>query len=145
MTMNEHPATTRARRFYDHVLALGDAFGVTVHEAKEVGTGFAMAQKNIVVIAAVTDDVSYAIALHELGHCLHPLGHVHRLEGSLDFRRTGQPSTLRDVSLKLVAERAAWEWARQFALEWNEQMDFIERHALASYVKNARRYGIKEG
>lgn len=144
MTMNEHPAAEHARRLRYHVHELAIAFGIVLREVEIVGFGVAASRLGHVTVGPVTDEVSYAIALHELGHCLHPLGHVHRLEGTLDFRTTGQVSSLRDVRLRLVAERAAWEWARQYATEWTEVMAFVERESLATYIKDARRYGVKE-
>jgi hypothetical protein len=52
--------------------------------------------------------ISYAVALHEIGHCL------------------GRNQLSRKV---MVRERAAWAWARRYALIWTPAM---ERRALKS-------------
>lgn len=157
MTLNEHDDTRRARRFSQHVAQLADAFGVAVNASlpmkhMDQARAATLRPRNgqptrfedlprVIVIAPVTDETTYAAALHELGHMIHPLGRISWLEGSRDLRATGRPSTLRDVRLRLTGERAAWEWAHAFALEWTEVMTFVETSCLAEYLKDARRFG----
>src|SRR5262245_21957283 len=43
-----------------------------------------------VMIAPVTCEATYAVALHELGHCLHPTGRVRESHGSRTTRKTGE-------------------------------------------------------
>jgi hypothetical protein len=109
------------------------------------GAGFVEGRpdKKVIQIAAVIDDSTYAVALHELGHCLHPLGMLHD-QGSISLRVRNVQTTKRDVRLKLMEERAAWEWARHYAIEWTETMTFVERISLESYVTHASRVLGKE-
>jgi len=58
----------------------------------------------------VRSDVSYAVALHEIGHI------KGRYQKSVDM---------------LVREQAAWQWARDNALVWTPQMERRAAEALA--------------
>ena len=91
-----------ARLFADHVDYIAEKNGVTVHAVLENrDQARANSMFGIIVIAPVTDEVSYAIALHELGHCIDPDG------GHED---------------KLTRERAAWRWAEENAIVWTQAM-----------------------
>lgn len=96
-------------------------------------------------IAPVIDESTYAVALHELGHCLAPLGRVHHIAGSRAFVRTGLPATLRDARLLFDAERSAWDWARHYALEWTPLMEHIELLGMQSYHEYVRGCGALAG
>jgi hypothetical protein len=148
-----------SKRLAEHILELGAAFGVHVEiqdmrpEGAGAGVqlgvsmgagGFKLISRPIIVIAPVTDETTYAVALHELGHHLHPLGMVASSQGSPTFRATGQYSSLRDVRLKLDEERSAWEWARHYALDWTESMTMVEQFGLDSYKRAMRRFGVRE-
>jgi len=137
-----------------HIRDLAAAFKIHLQEVPEMPpdlgiSGQLVSQRpfherdSAIIIAPVTDETTYAVALHEIGHCLHPLGRVHHIQGSTRFRRTGQYSTLEDVRLLLLAERSAWEWARQHALEWTPVMDYVEQLSTDSYVKLGRRFGLR--
>lgn len=141
-------------RYAKHVQDLADAFHIALliapelppHAAAAGPVAFVLADEtihvNAVIIAPVIDESTYAVALHELGHHLAPLGRVASLEGSLSMRMHKQPATLRDVRLQLLEERSAWEWAHHYALEWTPLMDYVESLGIASYVNNAKRYGV---
>jgi hypothetical protein len=157
MTANEHDAHRRARLYTDHIIELCTMFGVKIAplEANNLHMERSAAgvlrdapvfddRTRVVFIAEPTDEPTYAAALHELGHVLAPLGMVAAREGSRHYRLTRRPYDLRDVRLELEAERAAWEWAHAHAIEWTEVMTFVEATAMATYLKAARRYGIKE-
>ena len=139
-TMTTMTNNDRAR----HITELASAFGVAlvIDTANHMETSAAGIERHtkqrMVKIAPVADDCSYAVALHELGHCLHPLGMLHH-EMSQSYQLTKRPATTRDVKLQLEAERAAWEWAHHYALEWTVGMDAVERFALGSYETHARR------
>lgn len=91
-----------------------------------------------VKIAPVDGDATYAVALHELGHRVMPLGSL-RSEMSATMQATHQVSTIRDVVLQLEQERAAWTWAHHHALEWTPIMTAVEQNGIASYEVHARR------
>jgi antirestriction protein ArdC len=55
--------------------------------------------------------------------CLHELGHV-----SGHFQRTAHSST---------RERWAWQYAREQALDWTEEMESIARACLRAALANA--------
>lgn len=94
-------------------------------------------------VAPVMDETTYAVALHELGHCLSALGQCGMYEGSQSMRRNNVYATLRDVRLQLEEEMAAWAWARQNALEWTEVMSHVEQMTFDTYRKQARKLGVK--
>jgi len=71
-------------------------------------------------IAPVIDETTYAAALHELGHMVAPLGMLDGTEG-----------------LTIEAERAAWEWAQHYALDWTPLMDSIREMSFGSYTRPA--------
>lgn len=143
--------TTRDRAI--HVYLLAGAFHVILQPVKNVAdsnAGYAtddehlpLDQRRLVVnIARVIDETTYAVALHELGHVLAPCGSLTTTQASLQMRTGGQPTTLRDVKLRLDEEEAAWEWAHHFALEWTPAMKRIERLSTNSYRKDARTYEV---
>lgn len=104
---------------------------------------FGHQRSNLIMIASVSDETTYAIALHELGHILHPTGRVNEFEGSATMRATHEVATLRDVRLQLFEEESAWEWAKQNALEWTPTMQVAKDRAIQSYYKYASRLGLK--
>ena len=101
-------------------IALLEEVGLRPHEARAIQLspkGSSAGQK-MVVMTVIVDETSYATALHEIGHCVAPLGFV------LDHG--GQDMTL-------VQERAAWEWARHYSLDWTIAMEQCATLALGSY------------
>lgn len=139
-----------------HVLALGVAFQVQVVIDPDLAPHDAAAgylsedadlpgpqRRKSIRVAPITDETTYAVALHELGHCLSPTGMITMSEGSTMMRRANVFSTLRDVRLKLLEEESAWQWARHYALEWTDVMTHIETMTLGSYIAHARRFGVK--
>lgn len=79
--------------------------------------GRAWRKERRIKIRPVKSAVTYAIALHEIGHILGP-------------RQTGT---------RLCKEVGAWEWARANARVWTDAMDATMRKALLSYLKWAER------
>ena len=142
-----------AMRYAKHVIDLGHAFHVIIQwiidpDAAAAGTALddrhlPHAQRRAIVnIPPVVDETTYAVALHELGHCIAPCGTLTSTEASHRMIKQRQPTTLRDVKLRLDEEWAAWEWARAYALEWTPAMVAIERSSISSYRANAKRYGV---
>jgi hypothetical protein len=70
-----------------------------------------------IAIRPVKSAVTYAIALHEIGHIL-------------GGRQSGS---------RLDKEVGAWEWAQANAIEWTDAMDATMRKALRSYLGWAAR------
>lgn len=90
----------------------------------------------MIKIAPVTGETTYAVALHELGHCLSPMGML-RSEMSKDMRSMNRLTTKRDVALQLEEERAAWDWAEHYALEWTPAMQAVKKMCLGAYERRA--------
>ena len=57
----------------------------------------------IVKCGRIIDDTTYAVALHEIGHVVAPLGGLNEHRRGL----TGASA----IRIRLIEERAAWEWA----------------------------------
>lgn len=132
-----------------HINDLARAFNIGLHLRPELhpaaaGSGVLRSDptRRAVVAAPVTCERTYAIVLHELGHCLAPNGMIERSEFSATFQATrGQVfGTLRDITLQLEEERNAWEWARRHALVWTPDMQEVQDFGLASYEGLAARY-----
>lgn len=79
--------------------------------------GRAWRRKRKIAIRAVKTAVTYAVALHEIGHILGP----------------------RQNSTRLDKEVGAWEWAEQHALEWTPAMAEKRAKCLQSYLAKAAR------
>lgn len=134
--------TDNDRRLARHVGELAAAFGVQLvvcvgMPPEQAGAGL-LRDKPFIKIAPVIDESTYAVGLHELGHCLSPTGMLHA-EMSNTMRTTQQFSSVRDVMLKLEEERAAWRWAQHYALEWTPLMTYVKVLSLDSYERTARR------
>ena len=155
MTTNDHESVARVARYAAHITALAAAFKVhlavcATMRPDEAGAGINKADKDLprerqrlmIKIYPVIDDTTYAVALHELGHCAHAVGSL-IMESSIKMRLTNRVSTLRDVRLQLDGENAAWEWAHHYALEWTASMTAIETFSRESYLLRARQLGVK--
>ena len=96
--------------------------------------------KSTITIAPVTDETTYAVALHELGHRLHPIGCL-KFEMSDTMFLTNRYSSARDIKLTLESERAAWDWAMHNCLgrDWTDVMDIVRVMALRSYERDAKK------
>lgn len=70
-----------------------------------------------IAIRPVKTAITYAIAMHEIGHILGP----------------------RQLGSRLDKEVGAWEWAKANAIEWTEPMDATMRKLLRSYLAWAAR------
>lgn len=81
-------------------------------------------QCSIVFVKPITDETLYAVAMHELGHCIAPNGNI---QG---------PDRPR---LKVLMETVAWEWAEHHALDWTIAMQHVKAFALGTYVEGQRR------
>ncbi len=68
-------------------------------------------------IRPVKSAITYAIALHEIGHILGP----------------------RQSGTRLDKEVGAWEWAQEHALEWTDAMTGKMRDCLQSYLRKVKR------
>lgn len=81
--------------------------------------GRAYRRKRLIKIRPVKTAITYAIALHEIGHILGP-------------RQTGK-------NTRLDKEVGAWEWAEANAIEWTDAMSAKRAKCLQSYLAKAAR------
>jgi len=99
-----------------HVERLARELGVTVDDGYAGGRGgVAQFKRATVRIRPVKSAVTYAMALHELGHF--GVGSISRKVG------------------RLSEEGAAWRWAMSHALEWTDAMDAKMRKSITSYFR----------
>lgn len=75
--------------------------------------GRAWRRKRKIAIRPVKTAITYAVALHEIGHILGP----------------------RQSGTRLDQEVGAWEWAEQNAIEWTHAMAEKRAKCLRSYLK----------
>ena len=129
-----------------HVRDLGKAFKVRVL-IKAISPDRMVAQhlvgtaKKRIIVPPIDSEEVYAGALHELGHCIDPMGMMwHQM--SKFAQMMGSPSTRADFAIQLECERAAWKWAEHYALVWTDRMANVRRMTFATYKRNARRLGI---
>lgn len=124
-------------RLAEHARELARAFDVTMQELPPFlvphDMAFALPDRllrqqfgmsiegHFVLVQIISTEALYAIALHEMGHCLHPSGSVRT--------KDNQSST----GLKILEEESAWEWAGRYAIDWTVEMESVKVHALASY------------
>jgi hypothetical protein len=82
-----------------------------------------------VLCAPITDSATYTVAMHELGHVLHPQGSLAHEKAAArkanDMRRY--------LRLVVLSEESAWEWAKHHALDWTTASAQVESYALATY------------
>lgn len=103
-----------------HAHDLAKAFQVNLVEAAQLARtpeeALAIPMGRTAIVAPITDESTYCIALHEMGHLVSPFGALH---GSGNLTRE--------------AEDAAWAWAKHYALEWTPFMEQVATWARASY------------
>ena len=97
-----------------HITKLCHQHGILVRPHSSGGR--ASVSRRIIWIRPVKSAVTYAMALHELGHIL----------GKQPARRIDR-------------ELAAWEWAKANVVLWDDRMDRERSTCLTSYVRWAER------
>jgi hypothetical protein len=99
-----------------HVLELCERHEFIVNWCRRSSQAQALRMADEITIAPIRSTLSYATALHELGHLL------------------GRHQDSRRV---MVRERWAWRWARQNALIWTPTIERQMRDDLAWYAARA--------
>jgi hypothetical protein len=105
----------------DHARAIATAFHILMVEMDRDPDDAVAILGYVVVTRFITDDTSYAVAMHELGHCLAPGGHY-----AMDINRL-------TPRVSLDQEEAAWDWAYRNALDWTPAMEQVRTWALSTY------------
>lgn len=80
-------------------------------------SGRAWRRRRKIGLKPIKSEITYAVALHEIGHLLGP----------------------RQSGVRLDKEVGAWEWAKGNALVWTWPMEEAMRRRLQSYLSWARR------
>jgi len=99
-----------------HITKIANENGIKIIASKG-NRGWACKEKKYIEIPTVKSPTTYALALHELGHCL------------------GK----RQSETRLKSEIGAWEWAVKNALLWKPSMTKKMRRGLDSYVRKYTR------
>ena len=98
-----------------HITRLCKIEDITVESHSRGGRAYR--RKRLIKMRPVKSDITYAVALHEIGHILGP----------------------RQSGTRLDKEVGAWEWAEQHALEWTAAMSEKRAICLRSYLAKAAR------
>jgi hypothetical protein len=141
--------------FRRHVDQLSEAFDVVVvyNKSLERSTAAALRLKDLdmlqrlmglnermVLAPPIDDETSYVVVVHEFGHHLAPNGYCVKKEPG----PTAHPrERFEYLAAKLVAEEAAWDWARYYVEQvftWTVAMESVKQYAFGSY-QQARRLG----
>lgn len=88
-----------------------------------------------VVVRPIEDEVDYVVALHEIGHHLHPTGRINK---------SNMPPQLLEakewMTARMEEERSAWAWARVNALVWTTVMEETAVFAYGTYEKGQQEF-----
>jgi transcriptional regulator with XRE-family HTH domain len=106
----------RQGKYVVHIADLCREHGIDVKHRRR---GSAVRAHWYIKIPPIRSDVTYATALHEIGHLLGNMQDGDRLEH----------------------EVGAWEWAKDNALAWSDRMEKSMRRCLNTYVRWARQTG----
>jgi hypothetical protein len=106
--------TPRAKAFAAHVVAICEERRISIEYFD--GAEFAWPGDRLIRIRPIKGDISYAAAMHEIGHVV----------GNWRTRPT------------LVCETGAWLWAEKNAVAWSDIMRAHAAKCLRSYLAFAR-------
>jgi hypothetical protein len=93
-----------------HIFALCAKQGIVIRWCRRPTEALAIREFEEIDIAPIRSEISYAVALHEIGHIV----------GRHQLSRNS-----------MVRERWAWRWAQRNALTWTPTMERVRRKSLA--------------
>jgi hypothetical protein len=96
----------------EHIISLCKANDITISWCERSHQAHAMREFDEVCIPATKSEISYAVALHEIGHVLGKYQHSEQV---------------------MVRERWAWKWAKKNALVWTVGMTRMAKSSLSWY------------
>jgi hypothetical protein len=102
----------------DHVRDLCQDHDINVRFCKRLDDSFALIEFEEVTIPEIKSEVSYAVALHEIGHLLGEHQHSSRT---------------------VVRERWAWKCAKRAAKIWTPRMEACAERSLSWYLSRGGR------
>lgn len=130
MTLNRHYSVPELRQ---HALDIARAFGLEVREEEgHVADSSANWMTGVVYVPPIDSEEAYAGTMHEMGHLLHPTGHI---PGARAPRFLGIPMGQDNLRLILLEEESAWQWAEHYAIYWTANMEGVKTHAFDSYAR----------
>lgn len=86
----------------------------------------------------IVDETTYVVALHEIGHHVAPNGYCLRVKPRIGCHPR---EVFEWAAAKLVAEEAAWEWARYYVEQvfyWTAAMEQTKQYAFETYLRFRR-------
>lgn len=96
--------------------------------------GWSNSQNRSVGFPIVKDDVSYATALHEIGHILKAKFYDYYSSNAVTTSNVYPKRFKRFCyKLRLKSEERAWEWAKNNTLEWTPEMEVYKIYCLGTY------------
>jgi hypothetical protein len=114
--------------YREHVVALCQKLSVkSTYAVTYFGQAYAWGTLKEVELRPINSEFSYAIALHELGHCARPCEKSHVRVTMGKHKET----------CCVRCELAAWRWAIDHAIRWDKDSHEALCHGLTSY----RKYG----
>lgn len=128
-------------RMRRHVERLALEHGVAICGCKEMPSikySSANTETRTLHIKRINGPISYAVALHELGHLAAPMGHGMKIKYASGFTQATGLLLPWDHDLQLVEEFTAWDWARKRALVWTPTMSRVQQWALRTYELGRR-------
>lgn len=94
-----------------------------VYTAMDMRYSCANCEGREVYVPTIDSSSTYAVVMHELGHVIAP--------------GAGRYHANMTAEAKLGTEQLAWQWARQNAICWNQDMTDTMRFGLGGYEHNA--------
>jgi hypothetical protein len=99
-----------------HILDICRQQEIQVEWRRSSRGGWAVHEFELISIPPIKSAITYAVALHEIGHVL------------------GRHQRSRS---RLVRERWAWDWARRHAITWTPAMERTMRRSLDRYEQRS--------
>lgn len=96
--------------------------------------------ERIIECFPVICEQTFAIAMHELGHCVSSKGTNNAFRTSLSteqflqMREEGDPAL---YAVLIEEEEAAWQWAKENSPFWTPAMDEVVEFGMGSYKRKA--------
>lgn len=125
---------TAARKFLAHVTALCKRHQITLtYDITDHGSAYANPVERRIGLTPITDDQSYADALHEIGHLVvEGAAPPPEVPGAYALHKLGV-CTRADLQRAIKEEHLAWNWAMEQALVWTPAMTARRDEALKTY------------
>lgn len=123
--------TPGPKEFREHVVKLLTTHRIAMterHDKFDPLMVYSVMGSRSIQVQPVVDAITYAIALHEIGHIV-----AQRKAGiGINGGDLDDPMFVYDV---LTEEHAAWEWAESVALDWPVEMAHIRQLAMTNYLR----------